>query len=163
MFDKINTTIEVYKKSNKRLSMRNSIKERAKKVTFKIKMRVSLTAWWLSFCSFFRRSETVTATDTPPDGMDDGNKEYSLIWYKKMQLRATTHYTRPYKTKVREKNLDEAKEKVCRFTLSKMTLQIFEEKDFDSSEIMIFQKKFEKLNTEFNDAMEKVFNNKNDF
>lgn len=87
--------------------------------------------------------------------------EFTFIWYKKMQTGNKTHYTQPFRTKVKAKSREEAKGKVINFAMHKMTLQVIEEKDFDSTEIMKLQKEFDTLNERFSKITEDLFSPKN--
>lgn len=82
--------------------------------------------------------------------------EFTFIWYKKMINGNTTHYTQPFRTKVKAKTREEAFEKLTKFCLSKMTLCVFEEKDFDSSEIISLQKTFNELNKQMEATFDKI-------
>lgn len=83
--------------------------------------------------------------------------EFTFIWYKKMQSGGKTHYTQPFRTKVKAKTREEAKDKVINFAMAKMTLQVIEEKDFDSTELMKLQKEFDKLNEQFTKITDDLF------
>lgn len=82
-------------------------------------------------------------------------KEYTFIWYKKMISGSKTHYTSPFRTKVKAKTKTEAVDKITSFALSKMTLCVVEEKDFNKSEIMKIQKTFNDLNKIMEDTFDK--------
>jgi hypothetical protein len=43
---------------------------------------------------------------------EDEGIEYSFIWYKKLESGNKTFYTQPFRTKVRAKSFEEAKEKI---------------------------------------------------
>ena len=83
--------------------------------------------------------------------------EFTFIWYKKMQTGNKTHYTQPFRTKVKAKTREEAKDKVINFAMNKMTLQVIEEKDFNSTEMMKLQKEFDKLNEQFTKITNDLF------
>lgn len=86
---------------------------------------------------------------------DGTEKEFSLIWYKKMQVGNKTHYTAPFRTKIRAKTKKEAIDKLTPFALNKMTLCIHEEQDFKNSDISKMQRTFDSIS----DEMNKFFNN----
>ena len=83
---------------------------------------------------------------------DEGTK-FTFVWYKKMVSGNKTHYTAPFRTKVTAKTRKEAIDKLTNFALQKMTLEIYEEKDFEGTEISKMQKTFDRLS----DEMEKMF------
>lgn len=86
--------------------------------------------------------------------------EYSLIWYKRMYAGKRTHYTQPFRTRVKAKSYEEAKEKLASMVLSKMQLVITPEHDFDKTELYMVQSEFNKVNDamrEMEKCMEKVF------
>lgn len=88
-------------------------------------------------------------------------KEFVFIWYKKMVSGNKTHYTAPFRTKIMATTRKEAMDKLSNFALRKMTLQIIEEKDFDSSDLMKLQKHFEDLNNKFQEQLDKIFSSTN--
>ncbi len=83
-------------------------------------------------------------------------QEFTFIWYKKMLNGNTVHYTAPYRTKVKAATREEAVEKLTNFALNKMTLSVHEEKDFDASDLMQLSKKFESLNRELQERLDKM-------
>ena len=74
--------------------------------------------------------------------------EFTFIWYKKIQTGNKTHYTQPFRTKVKAKTREEAKVKLVNFVMKKMILHVIEEKDFDTTEIMKIQEEFTKKDME---------------
>ena len=80
-------------------------------------------------------------------------KEYTFIWYKTMETGGTTHYTKPFRTKVKAKSETEAREKLTKFVLGKMKLKMHLEQDYNKSDISRFQQIFDS----FNDLMNKTF------
>lgn len=90
----------------------------------------------------------------PPS--DNDEREYTFIWYKKMQTGDKTHYTQPFRTKVMAKSRDEAAEKVTNFALRKMTLVLREEKDYSSDDLNQINKQFDEVNKTMNDVFEKM-------
>ena len=95
--------------------------------------------------SWFRRNKE--------EKKEDEGTEFTFIWYKKMVSGDKTHYTAPFRTKVKAKTRKEAVDKLTNFALQKMTLCILEEKDFEGTDIGKMQKTFDKLS----DEMEKMF------
>lgn len=85
---------------------------------------------------------------------DATEKEFSLIWYKKMQVGNKTHYTAPFRTKIKAKTRKEAVDKLTSFALNKMTLCVHEEKDFHNSDLSKMQQTFDRMSIE----MDKFFN-----
>lgn len=81
--------------------------------------------------------------------------EFIFIWYKKMMNGNSTHYTAPFRTKVKAKTIEEAVNKLKTFALSKMTLCVVEEKDFNNKdELKNLQNTFDELSKK----MESYFN-----
>ena len=72
-------------------------------------------------------------------------QEFSFVWYKRMVNNGKTHYTEPFRTKIKAKTRELAIEKCQNFAMNKMTLVIWNEADFDKSEISVMQKEFDKL------------------
>ncbi len=68
-----------------------------------------------------------------------------------------THYTKPFRTKVKAKTKEEAAEKVKNFALRKMTLVLVEEKLFATDDLAKLERQFEQMNIE----MDKIFGGKN--
>lgn len=91
----------------------------------------------------------------------DQETEFVFIWYKKLVNNGKTHFTAPFRTKVKAKTREEAVDNLTDFALQKMTLQIVEENDFNSSEIMKLQKEFEELNNKFQKQIDELFKPKN--
>ena len=88
---------------------------------------------------------------------EDGLKEFVFIWYKKMEIGNSTHYTAPYRTKIRAKNREEASKKCTDFALRKMSLCICEEKDYDSSQLGNLRKSFDDLDKQMDDIFNRKF------
>lgn len=88
--------------------------------------------------------------------------EYSFIWYKKMENGNTTHYTKPFRTKVKARNYEEAKEKVEKFALAKMKLVIMSEDGFDKSDLSDLNRSFDDLNKQY-EKMDSIFKKYNRF
>ena len=98
------------------------------------------------------RNDTTLKTD---------EKEFTFIWFKKISFKNNvTHYTAPFRTKIKAKSKEDAKQILVDLVMSKMTLEIAEEKDFNSSELMKFKKKFDELNKEFQDNLNKILKTK---
>ena len=94
-------------------------------------------------------------TDKKSDGIV---KDFTFIWYKKLQNSNTTHYTEPFKTTIKAKNREEAVEVLTQFALKKMTLCIHDEENFRKSDYMKVQSSFYQMNKAMAD-MEKEINN----
>lgn len=90
--------------------------------------------------------------------------EFSFIWFKQIDSGdGTTYYTKPFRTKVKAKDIDEARQKVEDFALRKMKLVIVEESKYDQTDLSGFQKSFDKISAEMDKVFKKmndVFNNK---
>tara|TARA_S200002703_G_C3583170_1_gene179106 strand:- start:46 stop:381 length:336 start_codon:yes stop_codon:yes gene_type:complete len=86
----------------------------------------------------------------------DTDIEYSFIWYKRMETRkGKTFFTQPFRTKVKAKNYDEAKEKVTQFALNKMKLVIVSEDKFDKTDLSKLEKGFDDLYKQMNSLFDK--------
>lgn len=83
-------------------------------------------------------------------------KEFSFIWYKKLETKGKTFYTSAFRTKVKGKDYEDAKEKLINFAMSKMKLVVVSENKFSKSDLASFEKTFEKLNNEMNKLFEKL-------
>lgn len=81
--------------------------------------------------------------------IEEEGTEFTFIWYKKMVNGNKTHYTQPFRTKVKAKTREEAIKKVENFALQKMTLVVVEESKFTSNKINLMTKEFDKLNEQF--------------
>ena len=87
--------------------------------------------------------------------------EYSFIWYKRMENGKNSFYTKPFRTKVKAKNYDEAKQKVVDFALRKMELVIVSEDKFGETDLSQFEDSFNDLKNQmddFNNKIKKHFN-----
>ena len=73
----------------------------------------------------------------------DDEIEFSFIWYKKLENGNKTYYTQPFRTKVKAKNYEEAKQKATDFALGKMQLVIVSEDSFDKTDLSKFEKFFD--------------------
>lgn len=71
--------------------------------------------------------------------------EYSFIWYKKLESKNKTFYTQPFRTKVKAKNIEEAKKKVENFALGKMKLVIASESEFNKTDLGKIDKVFDNI------------------
>jgi len=111
-----------------------------------------------SIFPFLFKKDNKVKGHRPPDD-NNGEREYTFIWYKKMQTGDKIYYTQPFRTKVMAKSREEASKKVEDFALRKMTLVIREEKDYDSSDLNKINKQFDEVNKTMND----VFENMNKF
>jgi len=114
-----------------------------------------------SIFSFKNKNDNTVKGHRPPS--DNDEREYTFIWYKKMQTGSTTHYTKPFRTKVIAKSRDEAQRKVTDFALRKMTLVLREEKDYNLDDLNKINKEFDEVNKTMNDVFEnmnKYFNKK---
>ena len=78
-------------------------------------------------------------------------KEFTFIWYKRMVSGDTTHYTQPFRTTIKAKNRDEAKEKLSKFVLGKMNLVICDEDSFKKSVFSSINRDFELVNRKMKD------------
>jgi hypothetical protein len=76
---------------------------------------------------------------------EDEGIEYSFIWYKKLESGNKTFYTQPFRTKVKAKSFEEAKEKATKFALGKMKLVIVSEDGFDKTDLSKFEKGFDDI------------------
>ena len=86
----------------------------------------------------------------------DNEVEYSFIWYKEMETRnGKKIFTQPFRTKVKAKNYDEAKEKVTQFALNKMKLVIVSEDKFNKTDLSKLEKKFDELYKQMNSLFTK--------
>ncbi len=81
-------------------------------------------------------------------------KEFSFIWYKQMKTGDATYYTKPFRTKIKAKTREEAKEKLTNYVMAGMKLMIWEEKDFKNADISKIQSDFDNLNKGITDLME---------
>ena len=79
----------------------------------------------------------------------EGEKEFTFIWYKKMINGSKTHYTQPFRTKVKAKTREIAVKKCQDFAMQKMTLVVVEESRFDKNELSMMQQEFDKLTKKF--------------
>ena len=90
-------------------------------------------------------------------------KEFTFIWYKRMQSGNTTHYTQPFRTKIKARDRDEAKEKLGKFIMGKMSVVICDENDFKKSDYNSFNKHFEYLNQKMKDMDDLLTKKRNRF
>lgn len=88
----------------------------------------------------------------------EGETEFTFIWFKKMINGSTTHYTQPFRTKVFAKTRDEAKEKVSKFALQRMTLVVVDEDSYKAKEIYKMHEEFDKMNKEFDRVFKEMDN-----
>ena len=86
---------------------------------------------------------------------EPAQQSFTFIWYKKMKTGTTTHYTTPFRTTVSGKDKKEAYDKLCNFAMHSMKLCVFDEAEFDGSELMKVKKKFDEVNK----AMENITSN----
>lgn len=100
----------------------------------------------LSARNLFRKLFSKKNIQTLPS--EDG-EWFSFIWYKKMVNGNKTHYTAPFRTKIRAKTREEAVAKLGEFAISKMKLVIVDEKDFSKEDISKMVNSFNKLNEQF--------------
>ncbi len=108
-----------------------------------------------------RVKELFSTKSTENNNVNGDEKEYSLVWYFKMQLKdqkvsGVTIYrsfTKPFNTKIKARSLEEAKEKLTVFATQKCKLEIFEEKDYYGSELG----KFDSGIDDVFKAMDKMF------
>lgn len=75
----------------------------------------------------------------------DEGVEYSFIWYKEMKSGNKTFYTQPFRTKVKAKSFEEAKEKATRFALDKMKLVIISENEYEKTDLSKLKKGFDEI------------------
>lgn len=78
-------------------------------------------------------------------------KEFSFIWYKKLETPNRRIYTQPFRTKVRAKSYEEAKQKVVDFALGKMQLVVVPEENFKDTDLSKFERKFYAIYTEMDE------------
>lgn len=81
--------------------------------------------------------------------------EYSFIWYKEMKNGNKTFYTQPFRTRVKAKSFEEAKEKATRFALDKMKLIIVSENEYEKTDLSNFEKGFDEIHK----IMDRMFKN----
>ena len=75
---------------------------------------------------------------------ENSEKEFVFIWYKKMFSGNETYYTKPYRTKIKAINYDEARDKLMDFILNKMEIVVIDEDEFgDSDKLTETRKKFD--------------------
>lgn len=86
---------------------------------------------------------------------DKNLKEFSFIWYKRLESKGSTYYTKPFRTKVKAKNYEEAKDKLTNFVLGKMELIIYPEGDFDKSDLNEFNSEFDKIKEHMDNLFKK--------
>lgn len=81
---------------------------------------------------------------------EENLNEYTFIWYKKMASGNKTFYTQPFRTTIKAKSEEEAKDKVIDFVKRKMELIVVKEEDFTGSlvgnQIFSIQKMFTEIN-----------------
>ena len=82
---------------------------------------------------------------------ENGEQEFTFIWYKKTEIGNKNHYTEPFKTTVTAKDKKEALDKVTNFAMNKMKLVIYDEKHFNSSELGRIRKSFSDMNKMMDD------------
>jgi len=90
-------------------------------------------------------------------GQVEGVKDFTFIWYKKLQNGNKTHYTEPFKTTIKAKNREEAVEQLTQFALYKMILCIHDEDTFNKNDFKEVQNSFNYINKVMSD-MEKEIN-----
>jgi hypothetical protein len=100
----------------------------------------------------FRRKKKTTDKNTNRNGIE---REYTFIWYKRMETKNKVHYTQPFRTKIIAKNKEEAKEKLTQFALNKMTLVIIDDDKYEYSEINEIHKKFDTVFKEMENLFKK--------
>lgn len=88
-------------------------------------------------------SEPVAPTEIPEE------KEFIFIWYKKMVNGNTTHYTQPFRVKMKARSHDEAVAKVERIALQRMKLIIVDEENFQKDHLGVLRNSFKDLNKIF--------------
>ena len=77
--------------------------------------------------------------------------EFSFVWWKEMNVGTKKFYTKPFRTKVKGKNIEEAKEKLKDFALSKMKLVIVPEGNFNKTDLSAFEEKISKISNEIDE------------
>jgi len=107
---------------------------------------------------FFRNISSLNWLKSKSKEDDSNLREYTFIWYKKMETKNRVDYTRPYRTKVKAKSFEEAKEKAIQFALSKMQLVIYEENpsNTNSDDLDKFMHQFDDLNQKMKDFSDKL-------
>ncbi len=66
---------------------------------------------------------------------DEREQEYTFIYYKKTKINdSTTHYTQPYRIKVKGKTRKEAVDKCINYAMHSMKLVVVDEKDYNKDE-----------------------------
>ena len=102
---------------------------------------------------FDKLKDKLSKSDKPDE------KEYTFIWYKKMDVssggKLNVHYTQPYRTKVTAKTRNEAVKKCQDFAMSKMQLVVVDEEFFDKTKLGNIQQMF----STFNKAFDSLINN----
>lgn len=91
---------------------------------------------------------------------DNQDKEYSFIWYHKLEATGKVFYTQPFRTKVKAANFNEAREKAIGFALGKQKLMIMEEQDFPKSDLGQFERTFASLHEQMDRIDKKIWNEK---
>lgn len=94
--------------------------------------------------------------NTPID--DSTLKDFSFIWYKRLETDSKVVYTQPFRTKVRAKNSDEARKKVEEFALRKMQLIIINEGEdkLESDSLLKMKSDFDKMYNKMNEFHERA-------
>jgi hypothetical protein len=105
-----------------------------------------------SLITFFSRKKKTT-TNSNNDGIE---REYTFIWYKRMETKNKIHYTQPFRTKIVAKSHKEAKEKLSNFVLGKMTLVIIDGEKYETTDIHNINKHFDKAFQEMNTLFEEL-------
>ena len=87
---------------------------------------------------------------------NNGEKEYTFIYYKKTKINdSTTHYTQPYRVKVKGKTKQEAVDKCINYAMHSMKLVVVEEKDYNKDELGRINTEFDNLNKRMNEIFNK--------
>lgn len=76
---------------------------------------------------------------------------YTYVWYKEIKTKEGTYFTKPFRTTVKAKNKEEAKEKVIDFAMGKMKLIVMEEAEYNKS-------KLPKMNNILDECFDKIKN-----
>jgi hypothetical protein len=70
-----------------------------------------------------------------PKEKESSKGEFTFIWYKKMRVGNTTHYTKPFRTKIIANSRAEAVSRLQDFIANKMTAVIINADEFNDHEI----------------------------
>lgn len=90
---------------------------------------------------------------------NDREQEYTFIYYKKTKINdTTTHYTQPYRIKVKGKTRQEAVDKCINYAMHSMKLVVVDEKDYNKDELGRISNDFNNLNQRMNELFKDTDN-----